>query len=261
MLSIITVFLYLIATLLQTLTLLGKRHVSKMSVLSTGLIAIGLHTWLLYHWIDTGQGQNLTFFNMLSLVAWLIALLSVLTAFRKPVENLIILIFPIAAISILFVELFPGHTIINTKTNPYQLVHILLSVFTFSVLSVAGLQAVLLALLERQLRAHPGSNVIQQLPALETMEKLLFQMIGFGFLLLTVLLASSLYFYYPMLAGDMFQKTLLVIAAWVIFAWLLAGRYHLGWRGRKAIYGTLSGVLLLAIVYFGSQLFWEPHFG
>ncbi|MGB6977135.1 MAG: cytochrome c biogenesis protein CcsA [Gammaproteobacteria bacterium] len=259
MLSIITLFFYLIATLLQALTLFGNWQVSKIWVLSTGLIAIGLHTLLLYHWIDIGQVQNLTFLNMLSLVAWLIALLIVLTAFRKPVANLTILIFPVAAFSILLVQLFPGQEIIDTKTNPRQLTHILFSVLTFSVLSVAGLQAILLALVERQLRSRPSSNVIQQLPALETMEKLLFQMIGLGFLLLTVLLGSSLYFYYPTLNDNMLQKTILVIVAWVIFAWLLGGRYYLGWRGRKAIYGTLSGVLLLAIVYFGSQLFWEPH--
>jgi ABC-type uncharacterized transport system permease subunit len=260
MLSFIAIFFYLSATSLQMLTLVGKYPVSKRGVLVTGLIAIGLHTWLLYHWIDVGQAQNLTFLNMLSLVAWLIALLVTITAFFKPLENLGVLIFPIAALTILLVPLFPGQAIINTQTNPPQLVHILLSVFTVSVLSVAGLQAVLLAILEHQLRSQPTSHVIQQLPALETMEKLLFQLISCGFLFLTILLASSLYFYYPTLSGDMLQKTLLALVTWIIFAWLLAGRYYLGWRGRKAIYGTLSGVLLLAIIYCGSQLFWESHF-
>jgi ABC-type uncharacterized transport system permease subunit len=260
MLSAITLLFYLIATSMQTLTLLGKRQIGKTWVLGTGLVAITLHTWLLYHWIDIGHVQNLTFLNMLSLVTWLVAVLVVLTALYKPVENLSILIFPVAAFSILLVQLFPGQNLINTQTNPYQLLHILLSVLTLSVLSVAGLQAILLAILERQLRSRPSLNMIQKLPALETMEILLFQMISCGFLLLTVLLFSSLYFYYPTLGGDMLQKTVLAIVAWLIFAWLLAGRYYLGWRGHKAIYGTLTGVLLLAIVYFGSQLFWEFHF-
>ena len=52
----------------------------------------------------------------------------------------------------------------------------------------------------------------------------------------------------------MVALTVIVVVAWVIIGLLLLGRYLWGWRGRKAIYCTFSGVLLLLIVYFGSKL-------
>jgi ABC-type uncharacterized transport system permease subunit len=91
------------------------------------------------------------------------------------------------------------------------------------------------------------------------MEKLLFQTIIIGFLLLSALLISSIYFFHPLLIGNvlLWQKTALVIMAWIIFAVLLMGRFFWGWRGRKAIYGTLLGVLLLIVIYFCSKLLLE----
>ena len=100
---------------------------------------------------------------------------------------------------------------------------------------------------------------MQKIPPLETMEALLFQVIALGFILLSVVLFSSLYFYRSIILvhGMVLQKTALVSAAWLVFAVLLLGRYHWGWRGRKAIYCTLAGVGLLLIAYFGSKVVLE----
>lgn len=50
--------------------------------------------------------------------------------------------------------------------------HILSSIIAFSLLTIAALQAILLAIQEQRLR------LIRHLPPLQTMESLLFQMIG-----------------------------------------------------------------------------------
>jgi ABC-type uncharacterized transport system permease subunit len=137
-----------------------------------------------------------------------------------------------------------------------MLFHLILAVLTSAVLIMAGFQAVLLAVQERWLRFRPDARFVQKLPPLMVMEKLLFRTILVGFVLLTVMLASSLYVFHAELWHNvlLLPKTILALSAWVIFAVLLLGRYFLGWRGRKAIYGTLAGVLLLLIVYLGSQL-------
>ena len=133
--------------------------------------------------------------------------------------------------------------------------HIVLATLSFGVLCIAGLLAVLLAIQEGCLRYKKMPRVMSALPALETMEILLFRVIQLGFVLLSIVLVTSLYFYYALLLTQSYflQKALLVMLAWLVFAWLLLGRYHRGWRGRKAIYGTLFGVFLLFITYFGSQ--------
>lgn len=149
-----------------------------------------------------------------------------------------------------------GSRIIKTPVTPNILFHIFLSTITFCVLCVAGLLALLLALQDYLLRRKQGVGFVERLPPLESLERLLFQVNGLGFVLLSVLITTSVYFYYDILLHSvtLLQKTLLAAVAWVIFATLLLGRFAWGWRGRKAIYGTLIGVALLFLVYFGSKI-------
>jgi ABC-type uncharacterized transport system permease subunit len=156
------------------------------------------------------------------------------------------------AISILLAPFFPGQEIINTANDPKQLFHILLAVLTFGILGIAGLQAVLLAIQEKQLRSQKSFFWMKKLPALEVMEILLFQLIGLGFLLLSLLITTGWYFFHDVLNRALIQKIILALLAWIIFGILLIGRHYFGWRGRKAIYGTLIGVILLLIIYVGS---------
>lgn len=141
-------------------------------------------------------------------------------------------------------------------TRSLALFHVGLSTLTFGVLLFAGLLALLLALQEYWLRKKQNSPIIRRLPSLESLEHKLFQVNTLGFILLTLLIATSIYFYSSFLFSNnaLLQKTLLAASAWIIFAVLLIGRFVFGWRGRKAVYGTLLGVVLLFFAYFGSQL-------
>jgi ABC-type uncharacterized transport system permease subunit len=134
------------------------------------------------------------------------------------------------------------------------LFHNLFATLTLSVLCLAGLQAVILAIQEKRLHAKQTSGIIGKLPPLQTMEIVLFQIVTCGFVLLTLLIASSLYFFHTNMTLEILQKIVLALVAWLVFGLLLVGRYYLGWRGRKAIYGTLLGVTVLIVIYFGSLL-------
>lgn len=163
----------------------------------------------------------------------------------------------LAVVSILLVLIFPGYNILQTGSDPRQLIHILSAAAAFSVLCVGGVQAALLCFQERLLRRKYAGLIIRNLPPLETMERLLFQMIGLGFLLLSIVLASSAYFFHDLFQLPLLHKTILTLLAWIIFAILLGGRYFFGWRGRKVAHYTFSGLVLLMMIYFGSQLFME----
>lgn len=265
LLEAIPVSLYLIAAFFQLLKLAGRVDFKKNLLLALGLLAVIMHAWVLYRWIDlypvivgVGGGQNLSALNMLSLLFWLVSLLILLIAFTKPVENLLVLVLPLAALSIILVVLFPSDAIVNTVENPGLLIHILSSVIAFSVLCVAGLQAVFLIFLERLLHHKQTSRLIDMIPPLETMESLLCGMIWVGFCLLTFVLVTSLYLFHTLLVDPLswkfLQKTILAFFAWGIFALLLGGRHFFGWRGRKMNYGTLLGVLIMVVIYFSSLI-------
>jgi ABC-type uncharacterized transport system permease subunit len=89
------------------------------------------------------------------------------------------------------------------------------------------------------------------------MESLLFQMIGLGFALLSVTLATGFIYLEDMFAQRVAHKTVLSIAAWIIFAILLWGRLQFGWRGRIAIRWTLGGFVALLLAFLGSKLVLE----
>lgn len=139
--------------------------------------------------------------------------------------------------------------------------HVLISVSAYSILILAALQAVLLRVQDSHLHGkHPG-GFVRLLPPLQTMERLLFQIIGIGFLLQSLSLLTGFIFLEDMFAQHLVHKTVLSVAAWVVFAVLLWGRWRFGWRGRVAIRWTLTGVLFLLIAYLGSKLVLELILG
>jgi ABC-type uncharacterized transport system permease subunit len=93
------------------------------------------------------------------------------------------------------------------------------------------------------------------------MEVLLFEMIALGFVLLTLALLSGFSFLDNMFEQRLAHKTLLSIAAWVVFGTLLWGRYRFGWRGQKALTWTLVGFVVLMLAYFGSKFVVELLLG
>lgn len=247
-LNILAIISYLAGTGLQMFSMVNQRNFYRLWQFFGGF-AIILHAYLLYIWIDIGVGQNLTLINLISLAAWLISLSTLIFATYKPISYLSLFIFPLACISIFFAAIFPTHHVIQTSSHLKQLIHIVSSIFTFSIFACAGLQAILLAIQQKLLRHKDLSGFVFRLPPLETMEQLLFQMIGFGFVVLSIVLITSLVFFQDAIFTLFLGKTILTILAWVVFTVLLIGRHYFGWRGKKAIYCTLSGAILLTFTY------------
>jgi ABC-type uncharacterized transport system permease subunit len=138
-------------------------------------------------------------------------------------------------------------------------VHLLLSFCAFSLLTIASLQALMMAALERRLHGGALPPYLQSLPPLLSLEQLLFRIIGAGFLLLTLTLASGMLFSEEIFDRPLqfTHKVVFGILAWIIFAALLAGRQIYGWRGRIALRWTLAGFMVLVLAYIGSKFVLE----
>jgi len=224
------------------------------------VVALVLHTLVLFQNFIGPAGLNFGVFNAVSLLTWLIALLLLVAMFSRPVESLGIMVFPLAAMSLLLEASFSTEHFVTSADFSLKL-HILISVLSYSVFSIAAIQAVLLAIQDRHLHnKHPG-GFVRALPPLQTMETLLFQMLGVGFILQSLSLLSGFAFLEDMFAQHLVHKTVLSIMAWAIFAVLLWGRWQFGWRGKTAIRSTLGGFLLLLLAYIGSKLVLEVMIG
>jgi ABC-type uncharacterized transport system permease subunit len=225
--------------------------------LGFGYAALAAHAVILLQSLVTATGLDLSVFNTASLVAWLIVLLVLIGALTKPVENLAVILLPVAAVAIALERLLPGHRILPADAPLGLEAHVALSILAYSLFSIAALQALMLAFAEYQLRHKRPALVVRLLPPLATMEDLLFQVLAAGMAFLTLGLVSGFMFVDDFMAQHLLHKTVLSLIAWVIFATLLWGRLRRGWRGRIAVRYTLAGFLVLMLAFFGSKLVLE----
>lgn len=239
------------------------RGSSRSLALAAGAAAAALHAFPLYLGMFTHGGLNLAFTNAASLVAWVIAVLFLLAALSRPVETLGVLIFPFAGLMVLVDWALPTRYVPLPYASAALFVHIIVSLLAYSLLSLAVVQSLLLSVQERQLRQKQPRGFLQALPPLQTMEDLMFQMIGLGFFLLTLTLISGVFF-----SEQVFGKPLmfthhivLSIIAWLVFAVLLFGRVKFGWRGQRAVRWAVGGFILLVLAYFGSKFVLEVILG
>ena len=219
-------------------------------------IACALHALHLYPQTFTTQGLNLTFYNAVSLVLFMISTLVLILSVTKKREFIGLFLLPIViagiALTIIKPEIHPA----TPNIHGLQL-HIVFSLFAFSVLTIAAIQSVLLFNQERHLRKAKIDNMTRALPPLNDSEKFLFQTITIGFVLLSVALITGFLFLENMFQQHIAHKTILSILAWLLFAALLWGHWKFGWRGQMAVRWTLSGFAFLILAYLGSKFVQE----
>ena len=161
------------------------------------------------------------------------------------------LVLPLAAVAPLVPVVWTGQASPASTASAH--IHAAISILTWAVLSLAALQALILAWQEHRLRTRRPGGALRTLASLDTQERWLFRLVGVGFFLLSLSLASGFMFVQDMLAQHLAHKTVLSCIAWAIFGALLWGRRRHGWRGQTAVRWCLGGFLVLALAYFGSR--------
>lgn len=254
--ALLAMIFYLGAASWQVLTLTRRVSPRPLLVRGIGLLALLCHLGVIAVLIRNAGGVWLGLSPSLIMVSALIAALLLLVSLAKPVLNVAVGVFPLAAITLLLaVGLHSGGR--DGGLAPGIALHAISSALAYALLSIAAVQAILLALQNQALRHHHIRGIVQALPPLTTMERMLFELIWAGMALLTLSILSGFVFLDSLFAQHLAHKTLLSLAAWVIFAALLFGHHFLGWRGLRAVRWTLGGCALLLLAYFGSKFVLE----
>lgn len=207
--------------------------------------------------IHQNNEVNLGLVNIVCLIGWLAAALTLLSSTSRPVIKLCLFAFPVAALSVLLCLIFPSHSQVLHALDSTTLIHIFLSIIAFSVLTIAAGQSIFIAILDYRLKHKLSQPNYLKLPPLQTLEASLFEIISLGVILLSCSILSGLFFLENMFAQHVVHKTILSIIAWFVFTTLLIGKASLGWRGSMAIKMALSGYALLFVAYLGSKFVLE----
>ncbi|MBA1249315.1 cytochrome C assembly family protein [Pseudomonas luteola] len=252
--SLTAALLYSVATAYQSVCLTTRKRPNNTLLVSLGVAALLAHGAALFIQLILPSSLSLDFFDASSLIAAVAILLILLGCIRMPLQTLLVLIYPLGAITTLLADVLPSGTVQPIDITPGILTHVLLSIVAYGLLTLAVFQSLLLLIQDRQLKNKHPSGLIRSFPPLQTMESLLFGFLWAGWAVLSLSLISGWLFLEDMLAQHLVHKTVLSCVAWVLFGVLLWGRHRMGWRGHKAIRWTLAGFCLLMLAYFGSKL-------
>lgn len=219
------------------------------------VIALLAHGVALGYSLFGGDGLNIGFSHAVSLIVWLVMLAYTLIGFDNQMLRIVALyLAPIAMLVAMLPMLLPAHRIVNYAEWAFRL-HFVVAILAYALYTVATLHALLMLFLERHLHEGNVPPLLQGLPPLLRLEKLLFQLLSVAFLLLSATLVTGIFFSED-LFGKPFQvtyKTVFAALSWVIFGGLLFGHWKFGWRGKLAVRWTLIGFVLLLLSYVGSK--------
>jgi ABC-type uncharacterized transport system permease subunit len=253
-LALLSIALYLAAAGGLARPLLNGGQPLNRLALGLAGIAVVLHAGIL---LGMHRGAlDLHFFAALSLVAFVVSTITLLVNLSRPVAALGVIVFPLTAV-LIAVDSFLAPPTLPQPMDWQIKLHVTIALIAFSVLSIAAVLAIGLAIQEQALRHRRFSPWLRALPPLTLTELLLFRLIGAGFVLLTLTLLSGALFVDNLFGQHLAHKTILSIVAWLVFGILLFGRWRYGWRGQRAVNLTLIGMAMLVLAFFGSKFVLE----
>ena len=259
-LAVTSLFLYSVGTALQALSFRGRVHTTLTVTSLIGLLALTSHGLLIWEALHRDGGFDLGFFQSSVLISWLIVALLLVLNIRKPVQNLTLAAYPLAGLTILLLLATPTPSRLVADDNYGMLSHIALSITAYSLFTLAAAQAGVLYVQNRQLKHNYNSLLVRNLPPLQTMESLLFEMVWAGVVLLVLAIVTGAMFVHDLFAQNVAHKTVFSLMSLAVFVALLIGRYTKGWRGMTASRWTLAGCLLLMLGFYGSKFVLELLF-
>lgn len=218
------------------------------------VMALIAHFSILIISIQHNSGEQLSLSFVATTLTWLVSLTMFIS--HKFIKNVLFLpaVCFVSAFIILIDLFLPTTTGISVSMSVGMVVHILLSLVAFGLLSISMLYACQLAYIKYQLK-HKSRNMLSgNLPPLLSVEHILLQLMTIGVVFLFSALVSGFVFIPNMLAEGYAHKTILSIIALCAYLACIMLHHFVGLKARMTIIFNLLGLLLLTLAYFGSRL-------
>ncbi len=234
-----------------------SQNVCQSTMISLSVVAFIVHVFALGQIITYPYGWNLQIEFSISLIAAVTILIATITQFKRQVHLIIFVISPIAIASILLAW--------NASDQPSKFVayklgwHVLLSISAFSVYAIAALLSWIIYTYQKYLKfSHPfQSPFFAQLPALESMNILLINLMIACLVLLTLAIATGSYYLTDIFQQHLSHKIFFTCLAWILVLLITVKHFLQGWKSHQLAYWIWSGFIFLALAYLGSKYMLE----
>ena len=244
---------YMVSAIVVLQNLLQNRWLHPTYHLLPATIAIVTHAALIFSAFSDDNFHHINIASSLAAVAWLVA---VFALFRGQQAGSLLLkpvIYLFAALTCILLAVVPDQWGAYVKMNLGLLIHIVLSLVAYGILALATLYAIQSAYVSRTLKQRKNPVIFSKLPPLMTIERYFFRLLLSGTIVLILAIMTGFAFLNDMFAQHVAHKTILTIAAAVIY--IVANVIHRvsGARGKSMVILTLMGSTLLTLGYFGSR--------
>jgi ABC-type uncharacterized transport system permease subunit len=241
------------------------RQWSALAIAGRVLVGAGLalHAVALSALLGMQGGMPVGAAQGFSMLAFLLLLLGLVLelVYRKPVIGAFITPLAVAV-------LLPGLLLQGGQTplaasirQPLLPLHISIALLGLAAFAVAAGVGVMYLLMERQVRGKRFGLLFSRLPSLEFLDTLNSRLVVWGFIALSVTLATGAFFVAGSTQGFSWvldAKVIATVVAWGLFAALAGARVLVGWRGRRVALLTMAGFCLVLVSFLSSYDFSAP---
>lgn len=235
-------------------SLLTRSNGWRMMAMLSAIVALVCHGVAIEQRIFTlDSAENFSLLNIGSLISLIICAVMTIVASRNRGWLLLPFVYTFALINLAFATFVPNAFLTHLEATPGILIHIGLALFAYATLIIAALYALQLVWIDYQLK-NKKLAFNREMPPLMVLERKMFHITQVGFVLLTLVLASGIFYLQNFFSTENMDKAILSFLAWFVYLVLLWGHYQKGWRGRRVVWFNCSGALLLTMGYFGSRV-------
>lgn len=251
---------YLASTVSYISYFVNKRD--RTGFYATYILLAGLVThflFLLVRTIDTGYIPFANLFEVMTLYAWLVALIYLVIEYNLKDKTMgaFLIPFVLAIQSISLIFLGQGGSLSPILKSFWFEIHVATSILGYSALTISFVTGIMYVLQASQIKTKQAGLFFLRLPPLEMLDRMNYKGVSIGFSFLTVgILVGS--FWASKVWGSFWSwdpKQISALITWLIYAFLLYTRLAMGWQGRRAGHLSILGFLTVLFSYFGANLF------
>lgn len=191
----------------------------------------------------------------LLVLGWVVLSFYLLLWFRSGIRALALVLPPIAAMMIAAGHFIPtsGMQVGNGPQRGWFIFHTALATAGMAALAVSFAMSVLFLVKEKGLKGKKPLRVLDRLPSLETLDRIGFTALMWGFPLLTLGIVTGMVYnaelHHRIWTAGM--KQTFPLLAWGVFAILLWARFSRGVRGRRSAFLSITGFALGLLTLLG----------
>lgn len=259
------IFFYVASFLLFLVGLIFKQE-RQTSLAWKGFIAgFSSHTaTILVRWIESGHPPVLWPYEHALLSSWFISGILIATVrWYSLVKVMGVLISPAVLMVLGYGIMNPGPSI-EPLPPPYQSnwlwVHVTFAWFAYSAFAFSTVVAVLY-IVRQMVVGVGGKSILISLPSQDTMDDLIFRIILFGFVGLTIEMGAGAIWAYGLWgrywAWDPMETW--TLTSWVVYALYLHLRVTMGWRGIKMAWLAIIAFVFILVAFGGMAMMKGLH--